>query len=420
MNKGTKSKTAGTSLYADVRFRYLLAANIASSIGLGITMIAIPWLLISSPGGNQIFGYLTLGMTIFNFVVTPLIGGLIDRFSRKKLLVVGESVGLVIMLSFSILGFMNHTYDMWHYIVVYVTGSLYYTIFYPTMFAFSQECFEKQYYKTLNGAMEVQGQIASMIAGGIASIVMMNVDLQWLLLMNALTYLLAIVFFLKVKSIKQIQTEASAGMVTHQKKTIVGFMYLWKYPIMFFFLLCTTFPFIGVMITNYLFPVYLQEVLNADAWVYGAENMIYSLGAVCAGLLIPVISQKIGNEKTMIFGVFCYTIAISLVIFADIPLFLFLMFFLALGNAGSRVARQTFIMEHIPNMYIGRVDSVIRLIGLFFRILLLTLFTKLVSFQSIIICFILLSGILCVASFVVYVLWKKGLFWEKGDLQAVQ
>lgn len=68
MKEMTQSKSAKTSLYTDTRFRYLVAANVASSIGLEITMIAIPWLLVSSPGGSQILGYITLAMTIFNFL----------------------------------------------------------------------------------------------------------------------------------------------------------------------------------------------------------------------------------------------------------------------------------------------------------------------------------------------------------------
>lgn len=406
-----------TTIYADIRFRYVIGANVASSIGLGITMIAIPWLLVSSANGHQVYGYMTLALTIFNFIVTPLIGGIIDRFSRKKLLIAGEIAGLTIMLFFSLLGFMEHSYEVWHYIVISMIGSLYYTIFYPTMFAFSQECFAKQHYKSLNGAMEVQGQIASMIAGGIASILIMKIDLQWILLINSLTYLIAAALFMKIKFVEQVEVRKQ----DIQKKNIIGgFTYLWKFPKMFYFLLFSTFPFIGVMVTNYLFPIYLQQVLHASAWVYGAESMIYSLGAVCAGLLIPIISRKVGNEKTMIFGVVCYTIAISLITFVDIPIFLCLMFFLALGNAGSRVARQTFMMEHIPNEYMGRVDSVIRLIGLFIRIILLALFTQLVAFQAVILCFALLSVILCLTSIIVYSLWRKGLFLKKEDLQIAQ
>ncbi|MBD3109712.1 MFS transporter [Bacillus sp. AGMB 02131] len=397
------------SIYKDKRFRYVLAANIASSIGLGITMIAIPWFLVSSPDGNTTLGYITLLMTIFNFALTPLIGGLIDKFPRKKLLIAGELVGLLIVVIFSCYGFMGNIYELRHYIVLFVTGSLYYTIFYPTMFAFTQEYFNKQYYKSLNGAMEVQGQIASMVAGGIAGAMIMTVPLQWILLLNAMTYMIAILFFIKVKS----ERKETVSKIKKRENMKTGFVYMLKHPKIFYFLIFATFPFIGVMITNYLFPVYLQQVLHADVWVYGLEGMIYSLGAVCAGLFVPFIAKKIGNEKTMVYGVLCYAAAVSLIIFVDIPLYLSLMFFLALGNAGSRVARQTFMMEHIPNEYMGRVDSVIRFIGLFIRIILLMLFTKLISVQAVILCFGILSVLLWIAAISVYILSKKGLFWTK-------
>lgn len=394
------------SIYKDRRFRNVLAANIASSIGLGITMIAIPWFLVSSPDGNTTLGYITLVMTIFNFALTPLIGGLIDKFPRKKMLIAGESVGLLIMAIFACYGFMGNIYELRHYMVLFVTGSLYYTIFYPTMFAFAQEYFNKQYYKSLNGAMEVQGQIASMAAGGIAGAMIMTVPLQWILLLNAMTYMIAVLFFIKVKA----EGKEIIPKIKKRESMKTGFVYMLKQPKIFYFLIFATFPFIGVMITNYLFPVYLQQVLHADAWVYGLENMIYSLGAVCAGLLVPFIAKKIGNEKTMVYGVLCYAAAISLIIFVDIPLYLSLMFFLALGNAGSRVARQTFMMEHIPNEYMGRVDSVIRFVGLFIRSILLMLFTKLISVHAVILCFGLLSVLLWIAAISVYILSKKGLF----------
>ena len=55
------------NLYKDSRFRLIISANIASSIGSGITMIAIPWMLVSSDNGNKVFGFITIGMTIIEF-----------------------------------------------------------------------------------------------------------------------------------------------------------------------------------------------------------------------------------------------------------------------------------------------------------------------------------------------------------------
>ena len=392
------------NLYKDSRFRLIISANIASSIGSGITMIAIPWMLVSSDDGNKVFGFITIGMTILSFILTPFIGNLVDKVSRKKLLIVSEIVCFVLLFIFSLLGFMGLPYEIWHYTIIYMIGSLYYTIFYPTMFALNQEIFTKDYYKSLNGTMEVQGQLSSMIAGGLASILLMKWELHYILLLNTISYGAAIFFYLKLPYVRlpTIKTEVVKSQVSE------GIRYMLARPAVFIFLLFSFMPFIGVMLTNYLFPVYLVDVLEADASVYGIEGMIYAIGAVIAGVFVPTLSSKFGNEKTIIFGILVYTIAISLIVFVDLPVYLSLMLFLAIGNSSTRVARNSFLMDHIPNNIIGRVDSLFRTLGLLIRILLLALFTEMVSSDLIVYCFIVLSGILMVSLSLVLISLKKG------------
>ncbi|WP_277584633.1 MFS transporter [Psychrobacillus antarcticus] len=400
------------NLYNDSRFRLIVSANIASSIGSGITMIAIPWMLVSSDNGNKVFGYITIGMTILSFILTPFIGNLVDKVSRKKLLIISEIVCFSLLSIFSLIGFIGLSYEIWHYTIIYIIGSLYYTIFYPTMFALNQEIFTKDQYKSLNGTMEVQGQLSSMIAGALASILLMKWDLHYILLLNTISYGAAIYFYLKLpyvrlsieKTEKDVKSQASEGI-----------RYMLARPSVFIFLLFSFMPFIGVMLTNYLFPVYLVDVFKADASVYGIEGMIYAIGAIIAGVFVPTLSSKFGNEKTIIFGVLVYTIAISLIVFVDLPVYLSLMLFLAIGNSSARVARNSFLMDQIPNNIIGRVDSLFRTLGLLIRILLLALFTEMVSSDLIIYCFIVLSGILMVSLFLVVASWRKSFRVKEKD-----
>jgi MFS family permease len=176
-------------------------------------------------------------------------------------------------------------------------------------------------------------------------------------------------------------------------------------------------PFIGVMITNYLFPVYLTDVLKASGSLYGTQSMIYGMGAIMAGITVPTIARKFGDEKTIIYCVITYTIAISLIVFANVPVYLSLMFFIAIGNSGARVARNSFLMDQIPNEIIGRIDSLFRSIGLLFRIVLLAIFTGMVSTGLIIYCFIILSGLLFIASLFVFFSWKKGFELKEKDIK---
>lgn len=404
------------SLYRDSRFRLIISANIASSIGSGITMIAIPWMLVSSDNGNKVFGYITISMTVLSFILTPFVGNLVDKVSRKKLLVLSEIICFALLLIFSLIGFIGLSYEIWHYTIIYMIGSLYYTIFYPTMFALNQEIFTTNQYKSLNGTMEVQGQLSSMIAGALASILLMKWDLHYILLLNTVSYGAAIYFYLKLPYVR-LSMEKTEKVVKSQVSE--GLRYMLSRPYVFIFLLFSFMPFIGVMLTNYLFPVYLVDVFNADASVYGLEGMIYAIGAIIAGIFVPTLSGKIGNEKTIILGVMVYTIAISLIVFVELPVYLSLMLFLAIGNSSTRVARNSFLMDHIPNNIIGRVDSLFRTLGLLIRILLLALFTEMVSSDLIIYCFIVLSGILSVSLILVFISWRKSSNIKKKNCDVI-
>lgn len=392
-------------LVKDSRFRLIICANIASAIGSGITMIAIPWLLVSSNDGNTIFGYITIAMTLINFLITPFIGHLIDKTSRKRLLITSKIISLVSLLLFAAIGFAGVPYEVWHYMIIYMIGSLYYTIFYPTMFALNQEIFNKNQYKSLNGIMEVQGQLSSMIAGAIASVLLTQWELQTILSLDALSFVAAIILFLRIPYVRIKENQSTS---VAPSKAMEGVHYMMKRPSMFMFLLFSTMPFIGVMITNYLFPVYLSDVLKTSAGVYGIQGMVYGFGAIIAGLIVPLIAQKLGDGKTIIYAVITYTVAISFILLASIPFYLALMFFIALGNSGARVARNSFLMDQVPNALIGRVDSLFRTFGLLLRIGLLALFTGMVSSGLIMYCFILLSLLMIAASISVTLSWKKG------------
>ncbi|KPB06056.1 MFS transporter [Bacillus sp. CHD6a] len=391
------------SLYKDSRFRYIILANLASSIGSGITMIAIPWLLVTSDKGNEVFGFVAICMTIINFILTPYLGYLIDKVSRKKMIVSSKVLSLIALILFSGVGFLGMEYELWHYIIIYMIGSLYYTIFYPTMFALNQELFHKNQFKVLNGTMEVQGQLSSMLAGAIASVLLLKWDLHYILLLDVCTYALAIYFFVRIPYVRTRKEKA----VSVSTSEAINFMK--REPGLFLFLLASSLPFIGVMLTNYLFPVYLADVLEVEGDIYGIQGMVYGLGAVLAGIIVPIAARIWEDEKLVAGTMILFTMAISVMVYLPVGGYLFMMLLIAFGNGGARVARNAFMMERIPNEIIGRVDGLLRAVGLLLRIVLLGVFTGLVSMGEIMLCFMILTVILVVASVFVVVFSRKSL-----------
>ena len=168
--------------------------------------------------------------------------------------------------------------------------------------------------------------------------------------------------------------------ITFKKQLFEGIHFMKNRPKLFWFLLATYMPFIGVMMANYLIPVYISDILKANASVYAIEGMMYGVGAVVAGICIPLIIKYVKTEVSIVMTMCIYVISITAMIIEPSVMFLYgLAIFHAVGNAGTRVARNVLMMEEIPNEIMGRVDSLFRLIGTGIRIVLLMLFTAGVS-----------------------------------------
>lgn len=406
------------ALMKDRRMAFLLMANILSSVGSGITMIGIPWLFVTRDGGNEIFGYTALLTTLALFFFSPYMGAMIDRHSRKRLLLWSECVGGTIMLAFALWGLLAGHYETWQLILIYFGGSLYYSMHYPTQFAFTQEIFSRDQYKALNSVLEVQNQSASMISGGLASLLIDHIDFSWILLVDAMTYVAGFLLFL------MIPYQRSAESAANERRSMwanigEGFRYLKEKPLLTVFFLCALMPFIGVMVGNYLNPVYISDILKGSAAVLGSSDMIYAGGAVLAGLTIPLLIQRFGSYGTVIVTFLAFTLSVLLMFaFPFVGVFLALKVLNGWGNAGTRVARNTIMMETVPNQVMGRVNSFFNAAGMGLRVLMIGMATQVVAFSGADTAMLVL-GCVMIASFTGIIASRK-LFWSKRDRCSVQ
>jgi len=382
-------------LMKDRRVIQILLSNALSSIGTGISMIAIPWMLLSLPNGSQLYGYATFGVTFILLLLTPITGILIDRFSRKNLLIWIHGAGFLLLFLFFIVGFIFSTHSTLFLIGIYGVGSLYYGFFFSTNFAFCQEIFPKKHYKSLNGLLEIQSQVSTILSGALASIMLGKIDLHWILLGNIFVFGISLLILRQIPYIQSFQISAKQTFFEQMK---TGLAYIKEAPLLFLFLVITFIPFIGVMLTNYLFPIFLHDALNAEPSVYGSSNMMYSIGATLAGFLIPYLLRK-SKELSVISLAFAIFV-VGLLVISFIPhsmVFLGMQIMLGLGNSGIRIARNSFMMRIIPTDKIGRVNSMLQLIGLVIRLSLLFIFTNSIVLLGIVNILLILSFIVSLA-----------------------
>jgi MFS family permease len=368
------------ALLRDTRVQRLLLANITGSIGSGVTIIAVPWLLVHRPNGDQLYGWVTLCTTLALFLFMPYYGTWLDRHSRKTMLLAGELFGFFATLTMAIWALVSGRLETWQLIASYCCGVLYYTLHYPAKYAFLQQVIDRKHYSALTGLMEIQGQTASMLAGGLAGVLIERVPLWLILFIDAFTYLFS---FAVQSTLPYEPTHLKAGAASSPanawRAMAEGWRWLHAHGRLSIFFGCTLVPFVLVMVSNYLFPVYVANVLHASSAVFGHGEIIFAIGALLAGLFIPRLTTERGADRAITLTMSICLVALALLVFWPAPTVYYVALGLfGLGNAGSRVARNTVMLHAVPNAIMGRVGMFFSAADRLLRTILTALATLLV------------------------------------------
>ena len=83
-----------------VPFILLQMSNIASGIGNGIVIIAVPWLVLELTGSPSAAGLLGALVMLPGIVVSPFIGTMIDRIGRRKVSIYADVLSAMSVLLF--------------------------------------------------------------------------------------------------------------------------------------------------------------------------------------------------------------------------------------------------------------------------------------------------------------------------------
>jgi MFS family permease len=365
------------NIWRDPKARIVLTANFLLIVGASLTFMAIPWLLIQQPHGKAILGYTNSIITLLILFLLPYLGKLVDRNSRKAVVLIFLVCGFTVNVLVIAAMLLGGRVEIWELLTVFCYGSLGASVYYPAQFALNQEIFAQEQYEALSGAIEIQWQTGSMIAGAAGAFLISRVPLWVILAIDASMY--AVSFFL-ITHLAYHRGKLAASAASALKMMWEGVFYLQQRPRLSVIMFASFLPFLAIMVANYLSPIFVKETLGMGSEVYATGEISYAVGAVIAGLSVPFINGKIGLIPTLLFTIGVYTIAVALNPILPVAAIFLLSFLLqGWGNAGSRVARSILVLKTVPNEIIGRVNLFYSAIERLFRAALLALVTYLLK-----------------------------------------
>lgn len=359
----------------------LLGSNFLASVGIGVAMIAIPWLLATRSDGGVLFGVLMTASNVALAVVTPFIGVIIDRISRKHFMI---ALRFVFLVGLGVVYFLHGSGggETIALIIYYLLGASFYVVNIPLRTAFVQELYFERDYARVNSILEIENQAAAVAIGAIAIIAMETFGLGPILILNAIALALAILMLEAITYTRHIASGIRAGAI---EELIEGFAIMKRRPALSLILLAATLPYVVVILYSYLHPVALGALDGASGADYATVEILFAIGAMAAGwalVVLPVSIQRLPNAITWCVGLFALVAMMQALLPVKLAFFAIGALFGALSSI-SRILRQTLLMRSMAPTDIGRVGAFLQSWIMILRAITLAVATGLIAKVSV-------------------------------------
>lgn len=360
----------------------LFAANTISGIAQGVTLLAIPFYIVSRvEDGKFRNAVLVAIITLITLFWGLYAGTLIDRYNKKHIILSYKSVDALILMGVGGYGIWQGGLSFGWIAFVYAITIFTLNLHYPNLYAFVQALFDRRYYGKVNSMLEVQNQFTravGMLLGGI----LLEGTPDWLqdyglaitpwsmgevFLLDGATYALSLIFIALIRYTPSLNTgQRDRGTVIERLRQ--GATYLLAHrPLLLFGAASYTMFFAALVSLQLVIPVYVNDYLDTSGRVLAGFNATYAIGALVIGAVGFSLKRLNPVPQVMLLLFLGATLYATLSLTHSVAVLLMGAFVLGIANAGIRILRITYLVRSVPNRVIGRTNSFFNVINVIFR-----------------------------------------------------
>ena len=337
-------------------FTLFFFGNIISLIGFGFHMIAISWMVLEKTGSEFALGKIMASATAPGLFLALFAGVIIDKANRKWLLVNLDIFRMIVIIGFLII-MSFYDFKLWFIYPVAILMGLGNSLFWPTAQAFVQELVSKQDYFNANKLLSASYQVGSIIGAGLGGFIVHLYDPLTALWINVLCYFVSgILIGLAPFQQKKQETDKESLINAISK----GFTFLKdKFDILTLGL-STILSDVAIWGSLSVLTITIsKEIFNKGSWGYGLMEGLYGVGALFSTIFVGYMVNKLGRGYSLtvcylIAGIMCFIVPLMSSIYFAAGAF----FFMGLKNNSARIIVRTIFMENIPNLLMGRVQTI--------------------------------------------------------------
>jgi len=335
-------------------YRLFFAGQAVSLIGTWMQVVAVSWLVYRMTNSAFLLGLVGFVGYIPTFLLTPFAGVLADRFNRRRILIVTQTLAMIqasILAALSLTGLV----EVWHLIALSMLLGLINAFDIPARQAFVVEMIDEK--ADLGNAIALSSFVfnsARLIGPSLAGILIAIVGEGICFLINAVTFL-AVIFALLAMRLKPGSIQSDTRVFEELKE---GFIYTFNFRPMRHILLLTILTSIMGMSYVIVMPIFARDILHGGAHTLGFLMGSAGLGALFGAVYLAAKKDTRGLEKVISRGTLVLGLGlISFSFSTHLWLSLILIMCAGFGMMVQTVAGNTILQTITDDNKRGRVMS---------------------------------------------------------------
>jgi len=348
-------RRSGETTFVAMRHRnYQLyfGGQLISNIGTWMQVIAQAWVVYQLGHSELTLGLVAFASAIPNLIVSPWGGVIVDRISRRKVLIMTQSGAMVLSFILAWLTFTNIVQE-WHVILLAALTGVITAFDAPARQAITPELVGKKDVANAIAMNSMMFNSARVVGPAIGGMMLATVGAAWCFTVNGISFLAVLIglWLMKLPPHRK-----SAQDVSPWKQLVGGLQYAASnIEISTLILLSLVFSIFGVSYTTVL-PAFVEKNLQLGATAFGWVNAVTGLGAVTGAFLLV---HRISNNRRGLFLIvtniaFPVTL-IAFAVTAFYPLSLVFAYLLGLGFMVQFTTINTLLQARVEDDFRGRV-----------------------------------------------------------------
>ena len=304
-------------------FFTLWSGQAMSLLGSQLVQFALVWWLTQTTGSATVLALATLVALLPQVFIGPLVGVLVDRWSRRRVMIIADTLIALVTLMLAVLFWLGVA-QIWHvYLLMFIRAVLG-GFHWPAMQASTSLMVPKEHLSRVQGLNQVLNGAMNIFAAPLGALLLGLLPMQGVLAIDVVTALIAVLPLLFI-SIPQPgrspAADASQAPASMRRELSEGFRYVWAWPGLMLIMLLATLVNLVLTPTGSLQPILVTRHFGGQAIQLAWMESAWGFGMVAGGLTLGVWGGCRKRIVTSMVGLVALGLAILLVGFVPASAF---------------------------------------------------------------------------------------------------